>query len=722
MQWRFRWEQWRALPVELRLRKLWQRLCRSSRSNVLIQARGEELAGVFSVGEIPPAEVLVRFREEVREWWEHVRSGKLLLFAPCWVPAPERAEVLEGELNGVRRLFPKGYRYWDWQRDVFSGYRWEGGQALLRRSFPLGIDPKVPWELGRLQFLPALALYAALEGEPAASALLEWGCWRVVDFLLQNPPGLGIHWASPLEVAIRAVSLHVFAGLSQRLQPLEPELRRRIAGSLLEHGRFLMHHLEWNAGLRGNHYLGNVVGLLSIGAALQGVPLADVWLLFGVQELIREVLTQFLPDGGHWEGSVYYHRFVLEMALYGTALVLRLPSERVRALREAPLHLWSGERPLELSWFAEHRIPGTNRTALFPPEYWQRLQAAVRFAVALTKPNGTAPQIGDHDSGRWIKLVPRFVRQSPAEAQSYVLPSGCSAAGMAENARDMRPTLGLAASLCGGSTSEWRREPEAWLFPGEPVCELEHPLSVEVFPDFGVVVYRWDAFVLAVRCGGLERMHPAGGHAHCDQLSIELALGDCDILLDPGTYCYGGSAEWRNRFRSTAAHTTLVVRDVEQFRFFGHSSEALFWLFRRGVRARILHVGEREFVGEFEHPHYRHRRLLRMVTGGVEGRDMYWGSAPFALHFHLAPGIAVEPLGRREMLWRSSAGVLRFVSSAPVECVPDVVSPGYGVLQRSLSVRIAPEQQEEVWWTLECVDYSSTSTPSSVKRSAPGKK
>ncbi|GBD06875.1 hypothetical protein HRbin21_00682 [bacterium HR21] len=698
MRWQFRWEQWRALPVQLRVRKLWQRIVQQRRPPVpRIQQYGEGTGNIVPFVRLPPAVVLEPFRTHFREWWERLRGGYIQLFAPCWLSVPEQ----EPPVGGVEVSVPEGFRWWDWHKDVFSGYRW--AERHPRRPFPLGVDPKVPWELGRLQFLPALVLFAHLE-EATAATILEWCRLRVVDFLVQNPPGSGIQWASPLEVAVRAVSLQLFWDFAQKVRLVDVSLERLLFRSFLEHGEFLMRHLEWNGGLRGNHYVGNVVGLLSLGVALQGVPVADTWLAFGIRELISEVLTQFLPDGGHWEGSVYYHRFVLEMALYGTALVLALPPERVQALGRYAVHLWHGERPLAPPPLPEYPLMGSQRTSPFPPEYWERLRAAVHFAAALTKPNGTAPQIGDHDSGRWLKPIPRWVWSSPCQTETYVLPPACSAAAeFHENPRDMMPTLGLAALLCRGCPPEWEQQPEMWLFPRVPILELGTVAPVEVFPDFGVVVYRWGEYMLTVRCGGLAGMHPSGGHMHCDQLSLELTFRDSEILIDPGTYCYGSSAEWRNRFRSTAAHTTLTVHGEEQFRFFGHSSEALFWLFRRGVHARILSRSEREFVGEFEHPHYRHRRTLRLFPEGIEGIDQYWGSAPAALHFHLAPGVSLELRGPQEMLWRSSAGTLRFCSSAAAECLDDWVSPGYGMLQRSRMIRIALGPFGEVRWLLERV-------------------
>ncbi|MEN3026389.1 MAG: alginate lyase family protein, partial [Chlorobiota bacterium] len=440
--------------------------------------------------------------------------------------------------------------------------------------------------------------------------------------------------------------------------------------------------------------------LLCLGAALDNLPVADAWLAFGIRELTSEVLHQFLPDGGHFEGSTYYHRFVLEMVLLGTLVVVGLPTARRQRLQHYDHRLWRGERPLVPPPVPEYPIPAAGLVSPFPQEYWERLRAAIRFAAAVTNRSGRAPQIGDHDSGRCVKLLPRLIVLSQEQAETYELPGGRPVAQLAEDHRDMRPTLGLAAALCRSCPEEWLQQPEAWLLEPCPLLEVEPPGLVEVFPDFGVVLYRWDEFFLAVRCGGIDRLHPSGGHAHCDQLSFELTIGSCEILVDSGTYCYTASPEWRNWFRATGAHNTVAVPGIEQFRFYGHTPEALFWLFRRKVQARILSVSAQEFVGEFLHPLYRHRRCLRMLATGIEGTDVYEGPTSAVVNFHLSPGIKIVQHGSEEMLWHSPVGTLRFWSTAPAEVSPSFFSPGYLVRQRTHCVQLTLPPGE-VRWGLE---------------------
>lgn len=57
------------------------------------------------------------------------------------------------------------------------------------------------------------------------------------------------------------------------------------------------------------------------------------------------------------------------------------------------------------------------------------------------------------------------------------------------------------------------------------------------------------------------------GHAHCDAMSYELFRDGKPVIVNCGTYAY--QSEEREFFRSTAAHNTVMVNDVEQSQYWG---------------------------------------------------------------------------------------------------------------------------------------------------------
>lgn len=59
-------------------------------------------------------------------------------------------------------------------------------------------------------------------------------------------------------------------------------------------------------------------------------------------------------------------------------------------------------------------------------------------------------------------------------------------------------------------------------------------------------------------------MKPSFGHGHSDALSIILKTNNSPILIDSGTFTYTGDQKYREYFRSTRAHNTVVVDQLDQ--------------------------------------------------------------------------------------------------------------------------------------------------------------
>jgi hypothetical protein len=59
-------------------------------------------------------------------------------------------------------------------------------------------------------------------------------------------------------------------------------------------------------------------------------------------------------------------------------------------------------------------------------------------------------------------------------------------------------------------------------------------------------------------------MPPCYGHGHADALSLIFRYGGEDVLVDPGTGTYTGDEIWRSYFRSTRAHNTVSVDNLDQ--------------------------------------------------------------------------------------------------------------------------------------------------------------
>ncbi len=82
-------------------------------------------------------------------------------------------------------------------------------------------------------------------------------------------------------------------------------------------------------------------------------------------------------------------------------------------------------------------------------------------------------------------------------------------------------------------------------------------------PKSGVAVARAREAV-AVFCAMPNGIGGKGSHTHCDKLSVILRLGADEVFCDGGSRCYTRSAELRNLYRSTKAHNTLAIDEVDQ--------------------------------------------------------------------------------------------------------------------------------------------------------------
>ncbi len=526
----------------------------------------------------------------------------------------------------IRQMIDNRYQQIDWQLDFKSGYRWSEWHAtgaIVYGHVP-GADVKVPWELSRLQHLPHLAwaFILAKAGEDGFEAPETYQAEfrnQLLDFLAANPPRYGVNWSCPMDIAIRAANLSLTVDLFRRHgAQFDATFLAEFGAALKAHGRHIAANLEWHEKYRANHYLADICGLLFIAATLPGDPETNIWLVFAVRQLISEVERQFTPDGGNFEASTAYHRLSAEMVIYATALVLGLPAKRTAALAAYNHRMWLHRPPLEPPPVTMHPLPGGGASP-FPAWYLERLERMVEFTIHATKPDGQVVQIGDNDSGRFFKACPLFSHKDVDAWDEDHLDHrsiAAAAAGLFHRADwqdfagpHMAAETALVEGLAGGVrimaaasplTAEGRRVETAAAAPPTGgreivICFAEDAILADVkaiaYPDFGLFIWRGQRFFLSLRCGPVGQ-NGNGGHAHNDQLAIELQIDGEDWLADPGSYLYTPAPKLRNAYRSVLAHA--APRD--QAREPASLDLGLFRLEDR-AQAACVHFDEHRFHG-----------------------------------------------------------------------------------------------------------------------------
>ncbi len=574
-------------------------------------------------------------------------------------------EPLAGPVNApasrrIWRLVDPGYVPIDWQLDFKSGHRWSERtwyRDVDPHAIPPGADIKVPWELARCQHLPQLALAHSADIGDRAALVREFRN-QVLDFIAANPPRFGVNWVCAMDVAIRVANWVVARDLFlQSGATFDVEFERVLARSVWEHAAHIAANLEWTEGLRSNHYLADVCGLLFAAAYLDDAPGARRWLAFALGEVVREASEQFYAEGSNKEASTSYHRLSGEMIVYASAFALGLPEERVAGLeRIAPRAVGDAAAAGGLETLvAGGRIE-------FPAWFGERMQRMAAFSRDLTRPSGEIAQIGDNDSGRFLKLPGTYAlveteeARSPSGALERDTPGGgarvdersldhahfvAAVAGLCDDgmneaaAEARRADTAIVAAVAGGRRlaggdadaarrrrvggaadfEQFRRELAALPAAQRQRYEfravrsgLREGLEHLAYPEFGVFVLRSQRLFVAIRCGRLAA-GSSGSHAHNDQLAVEIEVDGELLTTDPGTYLYTALPEERNRYRSAAAHFVPLVAGREP----ASLAKGLFVL-EDTARAACAYFGELGFGG-------RHWSYGEPVMRAVEVTD-----------------------------------------------------------------------------------------------------
>lgn len=402
----------------------------------------------------------------------------------------------------------------DWHLDPISGRRaplvhW----SRLNLLTPAAVgDSKVVWELNRHQWLVQLGQAYRMTGDEryaqaVASSVREW--------MGANPPGLGTNWTSSLEVALRLISWCWALFLFRRSEALSPELFVNILGRIWAHAahveRYLSYYFSPNT-----HLTGEALGLFYAGIVFSELRRARRWRVLGERILVEQSEQQVFPDGVYFEQSTCYQRYTAETYLHFLILAAR------------------------------------NGVAI-PTAVGERVQRMLDFLLAIRRPDGSMPQIGDADGGWLLPLATR----APD---------------------DFRGVFSTAAAFFGRSDYAWAAgglAPETlWLLGAEGLEAFEAlrpapPATApsHLFADGGYAVMRsgWDAHAhhLIFDVGPLG-CPVSGGHGHADLLSVQCSVFGEPYLVDPGMSCYTVDPDWRDFFRSSAAHSTVMVDGTRQ--------------------------------------------------------------------------------------------------------------------------------------------------------------
>lgn len=552
----------------------------------------------------------------------------------------------------------------DWHIDYKTGRSWPVAFMRSINYTNLGSpsDVKVPWEISRLQWLmPAGQAYLLTGDERYASAVRD-----VLDeWIGANPYAHGVNWACTMEVAMRILSWTWFFHVFCRSEAWsDGEFRSRFLRTLYLHGEFTNRYLE-RSDVNGNHFTADAAALVFAGHFFGAGQAPARWAANGWQYLCDELPRQVTPDGVDFEGSIPYHRLVLELFFLAA---------RFREAVGLPVN----------------------------DDYRARVIEMARFSQAYTRQDGTTPLLGDADDAR-------------------ALPFGGQAIG------DHRYIAGLVGAhwncpdLIDGFSGPL---PEiVWSLGLKAAARLSYegqgPAAArsKAFTDAGYFVMRNERDHVFVDAGAVGQAG-RGGHGHNDCLSFEAVLDGVHLVSDCGAYLYTADAAERNCFRSTASHNTPQVDGEEINRFirwdylwtlhFDAQPQVREWE-PGDTRDRLVasHAGYRRLDGNVEPTrtvtlcHDTHTLVVQDVIQGA-------GEHAVTIPIQLAPGVSARVQEDGTVLLEAGDRVFTVTAASAdawrVGIAQGRVSPSYGVvtpaskviwqrtgsLPASLTVTIAP--------------------------------
>ncbi len=432
----------------------------------------------------------------------------------------------------------------DWNVDCKSGFRFNSlkqSDKLIKETFPKGVDVKVPWELSRMQHLPMLAYSSLKKPELKETYYTEFKD-EITDFINTNPVNYGINWACTMDVALRVSSWLIAADLFSQAGMEDLSFNTTLKYAIMKHGHFIIKHLEKNftEDKSGNHYLSDLLGLICIGHYLKNRQTRK-WYEFASAEYKREILKQYLPDGGTYEFSSAYHRLDSELSSLAVAFM-------------------------------------TSDGYSLNEEQIDRLRNSLVLLRALKTLDNSIIQIGDNDNGHAVQLSVEpdniGVKNELGVKSSVGMLMGLF------NEDNTTPENWLVRGIMKGFYYEKKINQNDWISHRKTISvsglehkctsefQVRHQLRLEyIFPYFGLAVYSANDVKLFFRFPpAIKRGKTV--HAHSDALHFEICDGNKHSFADQGSYLYSPNVEMRTLFRSEKAHN-VPIHSIPQFYYQG---------------------------------------------------------------------------------------------------------------------------------------------------------
>lgn len=446
-------------------------------------------------------------------------------------------------LNNYYNFLGTDWKFWGqditWNKDVLSDYifKKEKFSSTLIDDLPTGVDIKIPWEMGRMQHWPQLAIYAVNNEKDIPEIIFKFQ-QQIEDFMEKNPIGKGVHFYCAMEIAIRAINLLITYDILYQLNEklfksnFISKLERMFQSYFYE----IIGKLEKNIfdDHAGNHYLADLTGLLWICLYFKG--LQEKWGRYVIEEYKKEIERQFVEDGFNFECSSGYHILSTELILLGLVAIQNFNCD--------------------IDIESERDV----------------LKKALSVADMLFLKNGNLVLIGDYDSGRVLKLLPNYqgknienclqildIRETMQDNEAFeyrsytCLLNAYNSRNLIENSikfKDNRESIKKMISF-NYKNAQYIKTYEV------SVNTTFEEKQIFFFREFGLIKIISDNVEIYIRCvPDYKKMDIS--HAHNDVFSYQIFEKDQALGVDLGSISYTAYREVRKLFASDKSHNMPI--------------------------------------------------------------------------------------------------------------------------------------------------------------------
>ncbi len=518
------------------------------------------------------------------------------------------AKDCESALKGAYPFFSRwtGELGWppNFNLDPVNHIDWPVGTHWLdtARSGPPRNDIKLVWEASRLSLAYTLARHYIYTEEERWASAF----WEMFDaWRQQNPINASVAWGCGQEVAFRLMAA-IFAAMATLDSEAATSARLRDMERFCYQSALRIDaNINYALSQKNNHGISEALGLFTVGLLFPNFPQSGRWVNRGRKLIEQEVARQVYDDGSYVQHSMSYHRVLLD----------------------------------DMSWvMALGRI---NAQELSPATH-ARIAAATNWLYEFVEPEtGRVPNYGSNDGAN-------------------ILPLSCT------DYLDYRPTLQLAATLCGAAgwmpTGVWS-EKTLWLTgkcQSNPTCtpRADHWQATAG----GYYILRGPKSQLMTRA---PRYRDRPGQ--CDTLHVDLWYQQHNVVRDAGSFrYYHEDKATKNYFYSTAAHNTVSVPGTEQMT----KGPNFLWLDWPKVDAAFEPTGKfisrARFVSDIP---YEHLRIISRDGDTYTVDDTVTGVDKYSLNWRLIPQWDWQQTAEQEYSATFPDGryCIRWITDAPVE-------------------------------------------------------